>query len=115
MGCPPAHPLTGRLPQPHGAGGCRHRGRVTKAPDHSYTRGLWRRYQMAASAGTPGGPTRVAPTPLWVAVGGCLAVIGGIFGLSTPAPAAADSGVIYTNAPQGYSSADLGSALLQSL
>jgi len=42
-------------------------------------------------------------------------VIGGIFGASSPAPAAADSGVIYTNAPQGYSSADLGSALLQSL
>jgi hypothetical protein len=42
-------------------------------------------------------------------------VIGGIFGWSTPAPAAADSGVIYANATQGYSSADLGSALLQSL
>jgi len=70
---------------------------------------------MAASARTPGGPTRVAPSPLWVAVGGCLAVIGGILGWSTTVPAAGDSGVIYTNAPQGYSSADLGTALLQSL
>ena len=70
---------------------------------------------MAPSARTAGGPTRVAPSPSWVAVCGCLAVIGGIFGWSMPAPAAADSGVIYTNAPQGYSSADLGSALLQSL
>jgi hypothetical protein len=70
---------------------------------------------MAPSARTAGGPTRVAPSPSWVAVCGCLAVIGGIFGASSPAPAAADSGVIYTNAPQGYSSADLGSALLQSL
>jgi len=70
---------------------------------------------MAASAGTPGGTTRVEPSPFWVAVCGCLAVIGGVFGLSAPAPAAGDSGVIYTNAPQGYSSADLGSALLQSL
>jgi hypothetical protein len=70
---------------------------------------------MAPSARTAGGPTRVGSSPSWVAVCGCLAVIGGIFGWSMPAPAAADSGVIYTNAPQGYSSADLGSALLQSL
>jgi hypothetical protein len=69
---------------------------------------------MAASAGTPGGPTRVERSPFWAAVFGCLAMIGGIFGWSALAPAA-DSGVIYTNAPQGYSSADLGSAVLQSL
>jgi hypothetical protein len=42
-------------------------------------------------------------------------VVGGILGWSTPAPAGAVSGVIYTNAPQGYSSAELGSTLRQSL
>jgi len=39
---------------------------------------------------------------------GCLALIG-------PSPARADDGVIYVNVAQGYSSADLGSALLRSL
>ncbi len=51
--------------------------------------------------------------PLLVAVCGCLAVIGTSF--VSPSRAKADGGVIYVDAPQGYSSADLGSALLQSL
>jgi len=40
-------------------------------------------------------------------------VIGASF--ASPSPAKADGGVIYVNAAQGYSSADLGSTLLQSL
>jgi hypothetical protein len=68
---------------------------------------------MAASAGIRGGPTRVGLNTLLVAVCGCLAVIG--MSLGSPSRAKADGGVIYVDAPQGYSSADLGSALLQSL
>jgi hypothetical protein len=68
---------------------------------------------MAASAETRGGPTRVGLTALLVAVCGCLAVIGTSF--VSPSPAKADGGAIYVNAPQGYSSADLGSVLLHSL
>jgi hypothetical protein len=68
---------------------------------------------MAASVRMRGGPTRVEPHSLLVAGLGCLAVIGMLF--VGPVRARAASGVIYTNAPQGYSSADLGSVLLQSL
>jgi hypothetical protein len=68
---------------------------------------------MAASVRMRGGPTRVAPSSLLFAGLGCLAVIGALF--FTLAPAKAGSGVIYTNAPQGYASADLGSALLHLL
>jgi hypothetical protein len=68
---------------------------------------------MAASAGTSGRPARLALNALLVVVYGCLGVIGTSF--VSPSPAKADDGVIYVAAPQGYSSADLGSALLQSL
>lgn len=72
---------------------------------------------MTASVRTPGAPTRVAPNPLLLAGLGCLAAIGLL--IVGPAWAQSDartgSGVIYANAPQGYSSADLGSTLLQSL
>src|SRR5216684_2617428 len=68
---------------------------------------------MAASAATRRGPTHARLNRLSLAVCGCLAVIGAP--LVAPPSAKADSGVIYVNAAQGYSSADLGSALLQSL
>jgi hypothetical protein len=55
----------------------------------------------------------VEPGSLLVSALGCVAVIGALFVM--PALAKAGSGVIYTNAPQGYSSADLGSALLHLL
>src|SRR6266851_2682518 len=63
---------------------------------------------MAASAATRGGPVRVRLKSLFSAICGCLALIGA-------SAAKADDGVIYVNAAQGYSGADLGSALLRSL
>jgi len=68
---------------------------------------------MAASVRMRGGGPCAEPSSLLVAGLGCLAVIGMLF--AGPARARAEPGVIYTDAPQGYSSADLGSVLLQSL
>jgi hypothetical protein len=68
---------------------------------------------MAASAGTWGGPARLGPSRSLVAICGCLALIGAPF--VSPSRAQADGGVIYIDAPQGYSSANIGAALLQSL
>ena len=66
---------------------------------------------MAASAETPGRLARVTLNTLFAAAWGCLTIS------ITPlvSPALADGGVIYVNAPQGYSSTDLGSTLAQSL
>ena len=68
---------------------------------------------MAASAATRGVPTRARRRTLFFAVCGGLAAIGASF--VSPSPAQADGGVIYVNAAQGYSSADLASGLLHSL
>ena len=68
---------------------------------------------MAASAATRRGPIRARVTTLFFAVCGALAVTGAPSVWSSPAKA--EGGVIYVNAAQGYSSADLGSALLRSL
>jgi hypothetical protein len=67
---------------------------------------------MAASAATRGVPARIRLKTLFFAICGCLAVIGAPV---SPSAAQADGGVIYVDAAQGYSSADLGAALLQSL
>jgi hypothetical protein len=64
---------------------------------------------MAVSAATRGGPARARLSALFCAVCLCLAALG------SPLPAKADGGVIYVDAAQGYSSADLGSTLLRSL
>jgi len=88
-------------------------GSVTKAGAGPYSRVSSRRDQMAASAGTRGGPASAGLHALRVAVCGGIAAIGASF--VSPAPAKADDGVIYVNAAQGYSSAALGSALLRSL
>src|SRR5260221_7313894 len=70
---------------------------------------------MAASVKTRGRLTDVEPSSLLVAVSAWLAVIAALLAAPSTAWAQAASGVIYTNAPQGYSSADLGSSLLHSL
>jgi hypothetical protein len=67
---------------------------------------------MAASAGTSG-VTHPGPSRLTAAVYGCLALIGTL--VSSSARGQSSEGVIYIDAPQGYSSANLGAALLQSL
>jgi hypothetical protein len=67
---------------------------------------------MAASAGTSAASARRGSNRS-VAFCRCLALIGAAFVL--PARAQADAGVIYIDAPQGYSSANIGAALLQSL
>src|SRR5579863_8870896 len=68
---------------------------------------------MAASAGTSGGPACKRAGWILRVVCGSLAVIAALFGVS--AQASADGGVIYVNAAQGYSSADLGARILHSL
>src|ERR1051326_2442862 len=68
---------------------------------------------MAASAEPGDGPARAGLRRLLVAVCASLAVIGASYGASVSAQA--DDGVIYVDAAQGYSSADLGATLLHSL
>jgi hypothetical protein len=63
---------------------------------------------MAASAAPRGRPIRARLGTLLFAVCGLLVLIGAL-------PVSADDGVIYVNAAQGYSSAEIGSALLHSL
>jgi hypothetical protein len=68
---------------------------------------------MPVSAATQGGAFSVRLTTLSAAIGGSLAIIAA--SLVSSSPAKAESRAIYINASQGYSSADLGAALQQSL
>src|SRR5712692_1017037 len=68
---------------------------------------------MAASSAIRGGPMRAKLSTLFFGVCGWFAAISAP--LVAPSAARADGGLIYVNAAQGYSSADLGAVLLQSL